>query len=283
MVSSLKFSRCIGIDYSGAQHAHARLPGLRVFEADSNHTQAHEVRPDSARRNIHWTRAEIANWLVEQIVRILEQANSPLLIGIDHALSFPLAYFDKYQIEKKWDIFLSDFCTHWGSLKSESTVREILCHKPKPGRVNPTRTGESRWRRIAEQKSRGAKSVFHFGVPGSVASSTHAGLVWIHFLRHHPRLRDAIHFWPFDGWIPANGKSVITEIYPAIWNKNEKKGLLTQDQHDARVVARALYQAERGGDLIRWFNPECWNAVKLSTKELEQAQVEGWILGLGIG
>jgi hypothetical protein len=43
----------------------------------------------------------------------------------------------------------------------------------------------------------GAKSVFHFDVPGSVAKSTHAGLPWLRYIRLHV---PTVHFWPFDGW-----------------------------------------------------------------------------------
>jgi hypothetical protein len=35
----------------------------------------------------------------------------------------------------------------------------------------------------ASKEERGAKSVFHFDVPGSVAKSTHAGLPWLKYLR----------------------------------------------------------------------------------------------------
>jgi hypothetical protein len=44
------------------------------------------------------------------------------------------------------------------------------------------RSGNTRWRRLTEERA-GAKSVFHFDVPGSVAKSTHAGLPWLKYLR----------------------------------------------------------------------------------------------------
>ena len=75
------------------------------------------------------------------------------------------------------------------------------------------RTGSSRWRRLAEERCR-AKSVFHFDVPGSVAKSTHAGLPWLLSLRN--QCGSKLHFWPFDGWKPPHGRSVIAEVYPAL-------------------------------------------------------------------
>lgn len=276
----LTFGRCIGIDYSGAQHAHAGLPGLRVFEAEISDTDALECRPDSQQPKRHWSRAELAQWLVEQILVTHQSAKFPLLIGIDHALSFPLAYYEKYQLQKNWNIFLEDYCAHWGALVGSTSVRETLQSQQQQKQLFDGRCGESRWRRLAEQRSKGAKSVFHFGVPGAVASSTHAGLVWIQFLRTHPRVGPLIHFWPFDGWIPEHGKTVVTEIYPALWNKFISKDSLTQDQHDARVVALGLREAMVSGELEAWFQPEQWNNIHLSEVERKQALVEGWILGL---
>jgi hypothetical protein len=46
------------------------------------------------------------------------------------------------------------------------------------------RTGNTRWRRMTEQRAGLAKSVlFHFDVQGSVAKSTHAGIPWLLYLR----------------------------------------------------------------------------------------------------
>jgi hypothetical protein len=43
------------------------------------------------------------------------------------------------------------------------------------------RMGNARWRRLTEERSGTAKSVFHFDVQGSVAKSTHAGIPWLPF------------------------------------------------------------------------------------------------------
>lgn len=274
------FSRCIGIDYSGAQHARAGLPGLRIFEVLSSANTANEVRPHASHPQRHWSRLEIAEWLVENVAASAEYGQEPLLIGIDHALSFPRPYFEKYNLPATWDAFLNDFCEHWPGLTSDRSVQDILRHHKQEKDVRKTRLGETRWRRLCEQHSRGAKSVFHFGVPGAVASSTHAGLVWIHYLRNHPRIKNKLHFWPFDGWIPGTGLTVIAEIYPALWNKTLERGALTQDQHDARVVALGLHEAARSGELLRWFQPRQWKNIKLSEAEVEWVGTEGWILGL---
>jgi hypothetical protein len=56
------------------------------------------------------------------------------------------------------------------------------------------RSGSARWRRLTEERC-GAKSVFHFDVPGSVAKATHAGLPWLLYLRR--QLGTRLHFRPF--------------------------------------------------------------------------------------
>ncbi len=82
--------------------------------------------------------------------------------------------------------------------------------------------GNSRWRRLTEERAGGAKSVFHFDVQGSVAKSTHAGIPWLRFIRQ--RLGERVHFWPFDGWdIPA-GRSAVAEVYPALWSRSFARG-----------------------------------------------------------
>jgi hypothetical protein len=80
------------------------------------------------------------------------------------------------------------------------------------------RTGDPRWRRLTDERARGAKSVFQFDVQGSVAKSTHAGIPWLRFIRQH--LGSRVHFWPFDGWDVPAGRSAIAEVYPALWSRS---------------------------------------------------------------
>ncbi len=133
------------------------------------------------------------------------------------------------------------------------------------------RSGSARWRRIAEQRA-GAKSVFHFDVPGSVAKSTHAGLPWLRFLRQ--RLAERVHFWPFDGWELPAGKSLLAEIYPSLWSKSYPREGRTPDQHDAYVAAAWLRQADQEGSLDKFLRPS------IPPGEYHVACVEGWILGV---
>jgi hypothetical protein len=83
------FDRYIGIDYFGARTATDSLKGLRIYMAGRSTPPAEISPPPSPRK--YWTRRGIAEWIVER----LEEA-AATLIGIDHAFSFPLRYFERY-------------------------------------------------------------------------------------------------------------------------------------------------------------------------------------------
>ena len=255
------FERYFGIDYSGAQTPINSLPGLRIYSA--SHTQSPtEIHPPPSPRK-YWTRQGLAEWLAGEL-----QSGPPTLVGIDHAFSFPLDYFECHQIPCDWDTFLDDFYDHWPTDGKNMYVDFIRDGFYGKGR---DRSGNSRWRRLAEKRC-GAKSVFHFDVQGSVAKSTHAGLPWLRFLRR--RLGTQLHFWPFDGWMPPQGRSAIAEVYPALWSANFPNEGRNSHQHDAFSVTRWLQERDHADLLEPYFEP------LLSPAERTIAQTEGWILGL---
>lgn len=259
-MSALPFTRVIGIDYSGAATADDPLPGIRVYLAQSDAPPC-EVRPAPNPRH-HWTRRRLAHWLLEQL-----RDAPPALVGIDHAFSFPLAYFQAHRLPLCWHAFLADFCDHWQTDALGVRVEDV-----RRGRVGRgvLRTGDARWRRLTDRRT-GAKSVFHFDVTGSVAKSTHAGLPWLRFLRE--QLGARVHIWPFDGWRVPEDASVIAEVYPSLWRAHFPREARSADQHDAFVVAARLWQALRSGELQAWLEP----SLDAETRAL--ADVEGWILG----
>jgi hypothetical protein len=255
------FNRYIGIDYSKAETCDSSLKGLRVYVADHS-SEPREVAPPSGLRK-YWTRKAVAAWLVEK----LSEA-SPMLVGIDHGFSFPLRYFEKYRLPCDWTVFLNDFQEHWPTDEKNTYVdfvREGECGD------GAARCGDSRWRRITEVRA-GAKSVFHFDVPGSVAKSTHAGIPWLRYLRI--RAGDRVHFWPFDGWQVSQGKSVVAEVYPALWSHSFPRDGRNSDQQDAYAVAEWLRRSDLVGSLEQFLSPS------LTAHEREVAEIEGWILGI---
>jgi putative restriction endonuclease len=255
-----RFDRYIGIDYSGAETPLAGLPGLRVFVATPETAPAEErlVRG-------HWSRRRLGEWLVGQL------SNGPAtIVGIDHAFSFPLEYFDAHHLPKNWDSFLEDFHRHWPTDSDTVWVRDL---RNEPGATASARRGKTTWRRLTERRAGAAKSVFHFGVQGEVATSTHAGLPWLGRIR--AQLDSRVHMWPFDGWGVPQGMSVIAEVYPSLWRRSYPVTGINEHQRDAYVIAAWLRDTDRDGRLISEFEPP------LTVLEQEQAAVEGWILGVG--
>ena len=256
-----RFQSCIGIDYSGAADPDKSLPGLRAAQCIPGGSVDDIVRGDGR----HWSRRTLAEWLDSQLA-----GEIPILIGIDHGLGFPEIWRQTHGLPNEWDRVLDRFCARWPTDQAGATVRSL--REMPPGGMGNELGGDPRWRRIAERRAR-AKSVFHFDVPGSVATSTHAGLPWIRWLRTRHRTR--LHCWPFDGWIPEPGKSVLTEAWPAFWNQTVPLPGESRDRHDARVVAQSLADAVADRSIDGWWEPE------LSPEEWKIASGEGWILGVG--
>ena len=152
------FKRYVGIDYSGAQTPNASLKGLRIYLAEGE-TSPVEVQPPPSPRK-YWTRKGVAEWLIERLTE-----DTATLVGIDHGFSFPLRYFEAHRIEPDWPLFLDDFQRHW------PTDQDIYVDFVRDGAVGngAARMGNTRWRRLTEERAGGAKSVFHFDVQGSVA------------------------------------------------------------------------------------------------------------------
>ena len=256
------FVRYMGIDYSGAETPTSSLKGLRVYRADGADAPEEVAPPASPRR--YWTRRGLAEWLVERL-----REPVPTLVGIDHGFSFPLRYFEVHRLAPDWPGFLEDFRLHWPTDEDHVYVDFVRDGVRGSG---TERAGSSRWRRLTEERAGSAKSVFHFDVPGSVAKSTHAGIPWLRFLRE--QLGGRVHFWPFDGWqIPA-GRSVVVEVYPALWKHAYPVDGRTSDQHDAYSAAAWLRDADLDCRLDRFLNPE------LTASQRAVAGVEGWILGV---
>lgn len=256
------FSRYIGIDYSGAQTPQSALKGLRVYMTEPE-AEPREILPIPGQKKF-WSREALAHWLVETL-----RESPPTLVGIDHAFCFPWRYFEEHRLEPGWASFLEDFTQHWPTHEPDMYVDFIRDGLYGHGNL---RAGSSRWRRLCDERCR-AKSPFHFDVPGSVAKSTHAGLPWLLHLRRE--LGAKVHFWPFDGWSPPSGVSVIAEAYPALSNRTYPREDRSPDQHDAYSVARWLREADASQQLASYFNPNIPENQQL------QASVEGWILGVG--
>lgn len=252
------FQRYVGIDYSGAEAPVSRLRQLQVYAADSG-AEPSQVRPyDRGARN--WCRKEVARFVRESLL-----AEAPVVIGIDHGFSFPLAYFRKHELAN-WDAFLAQFCELWPTERDHMYVDYV--------RKDQAAGGDPSELRLCEKWTSGAKSVFHFDVQGSVAKSTHAGIPWLQQLRTDPKIKNKTHFWPFDGFDVEPGRSVVAEAWPSIFRRRYPRGERTVDQQDAYALARWMQEMDSRGALKGYFNPP------LTLPERRDMRLEGWILGV---
>jgi len=256
-----RFDLFIGIDYSGAGRPEEPLKGLQVYSArpaQPVEKQAAPVRGKSKTSN--WSRQGIAHMLLERA-----RAGERFIAGIDHCFSMPSTYFNRYGL-KNWPEFLDDFVAHWPAHEAGRTVESLL--------PDSKRSGGSSEFRLAEKWTSSAKSVFLFGVQGAVAKSSHAGIPWLKWLRD--QAGDRLHFWPFDGWDPAPGKSVIAEVYPSMLRRRyDRPAGMNADQYDAYAVAMWLMRTAGRGALGEYLR-----MPPLSSEEQAAVAREGWVLGV---
>jgi hypothetical protein len=256
----LVFDQHIGIDYSGADTAVSRLPGLQVYRSAGGGLPERvdtPARPENRRWN--WNRTELAAWLTE-----LALSGERFIAGLDHGLSVPWSYFQRYEL-LSWDQFLDDFVQHWPLHRPHlfvDVLRDRGC----------ARTGKSTEYRITERWTSSAKSVFHFDAQGQVAKSTHAGIPWLHQLRQ--RAGQHLHFWPFDGWDLPEDKAVLCEVFPSILRRRYPAQRRSSHEHDAYAVARWLRDLDARGGLDHYAHP------RLTDAERNIARLEGWIFGI---
>lgn len=257
-----RFRRYIGIDYSGAATPETGLPGLRVYVSSPSRPPREVTPPAGGPR--HWSRRAVADWLARTLA-----VEVPAIVGIDHGFSFPQAWFERHGLSPDWEAFLVDFQAHWPCDQQGVRVEDV--RRGRLGRA-AARSGDSRWRRLTEQRSGAAKSVFHFDVQGSVAKSTHAGLPWLLHLRR--RLGTRVHVWPFDGWEVSCGCSVLAEAYPRLYSEGYPRRKRTPDQQDAYSIAAWLRDRDGDGTLGGMLCPVLPPAAR------RLAAVEGWVLGV---
>lgn len=126
-----------------------------------------EVLPPPSNKK-YGTRRGVAEWLAATL-----SENIPTIVGIDHAFSFPLRYFETHRLLPDWPRFLEDFQRHWPTDDDHAYVDFVRYGALGNGAA---RNGNAKWRRLTEERARGAKSVFHFDVQGAVAKCTHSGI-----------------------------------------------------------------------------------------------------------
>ncbi|NSW56227.1 MAG: hypothetical protein HPY44_09445 [Armatimonadetes bacterium] len=255
----MRFSRYVGIDYSGARAPTSRLRTLQVYCASDGLPEKVFAPFRSADQRRNWSRQEIADWLTD-----LALSGESFIAGLDHGFGFPVSYLRRYKLSS-WGHFLDDFVENWPTDEPHMYVDHVR-------RNHPPRTGPSNELRLCEKWTSSAKSVFRFDVQGQVAKSTHAGIPWLRRMR--VAAGDRLHFWPFDGWGVPEGKSVIAEMYPSILRNRYPREKRSTDEQDAYSIARWLKETCQRGFMGRYLDPP------LTDEERKIASLEGWILGI---
>ena len=246
-----RFHKFIGVDYSGAGSPDKPQPGLAVALASGSASPRVIVGPHRGGR---WSRLRLHQWLTAFL-----NDHPGTIAGLDLALGMPWGWMRNRGL-RSWSAVL-----RWAlaDLRTDRrTVREARAHLQFP----PAAGG---WR-LCDRRAPGAKSLFHFDVPGSVASSTLAGLPWIARLR---KQRLGIHFWPFDGWEPPPGRNVVAEVFPSLWRCVPSPPGLGVHERDAWLISRWLQHTCTTGRIGAFFHPD------LSPAQRAIARREGWILG----
>ena len=131
----MRFTLHIGIDYSGAQTPESRLKGLQVYEAKAGHPPRKISTPTEGAKN--WTRLEVAHFCAAAI-----ETGEPVIIGIDHAFSFPMSYMERFGIET-WEQFLDDFMRHWPTADPHTYVDFVRDGNPRTGEATELRCASS--------------------------------------------------------------------------------------------------------------------------------------------
>lgn len=252
------FDRYIGIDYSGAKAPVSRLKALQVYTATPAENPIRVPVQSTAASN--WCRKELAAWCIRELT-----CGIRCIMGIDHGFSFPLSYMQRHGL-KTWPQFLDHFAELWPTDRDHMYVDFVRETEPPSGTSDELR--------LCERWTAAAKSVFQFDMQGSVAKSTHAGLVWLREMRRHPGVLDSVHFWPFDGFDIPEDKSVVVEAYPSLVRRRFPSEDRSSDEHDAYAVAMWLKQMDVRGVLRQYLNPP------LTLPERRAADLEGWIIGV---
>lgn len=249
-----RFERYVGVRYSGRKLPTDPVRSLRVFAARADHEPYQEWNASSGEGR--WSRRDLAEWLREELA-----GEEPVVVGLDHAFSFPQTYMDRHGLES-WDRFLADFADHWPT--HQTRVRDLL-----PGNV---RTGNPDERRLTGRWAGTPRGgVFHFELQDGLAKATHAGLPWLGYLR---RGVPKVHFWPFDGFEVPPGCSVVAEVRPGPLVPRYPKEGLSKEENEAYAICAWLQERDLLDLLTPYFTPP------LSEAERAKALLEGWILGV---
>jgi len=221
------------------------------------------------RKTSNWSRRAVAAFLLDRL-----QSNERFIAGIDHCFSIPAPSLQRHALQT-WPDLLADFARHWPTQDEGVTVESLRADPARRYQPQSMKSLPDADRfRLTERWTSSTKSIFQFDVSGAVGKSSYAGIPWLKWLRDQAGER--LHVWPFDGWDPAPGKSVIAEMYPSMLRRRyAAQPGMTSDQHDAFAIAMWLEDMSRRGALAEYLR-----MPPLTAAEREMVAREGWVLGV---
>lgn len=276
-----RFTRFVGIDWSGAKGARQR--GIAVAIAEIGRAAPSLV--SSSHATGLWSRDEVITWLAAHA------RGGPSLIGIDFAFGFPPLPVH----HMSWsDIDLH--CSVDGNLYGGRFFSE-RDHSYGPYVNGPWGQGPQysarhhRTTEIEAAKVRGAtpSCVLNGVGAAAVGFSSISGMRGLVSLRR--KIGPGLAIWPFD--LPALGTSTLVEIFPRLFPllKAQKAAMRSVDHLNATLRAygsepfQALVASEDAGDALV-------SAAALRTLSADarlwgplppEARREGWIFGVQPG
>lgn len=237
-MASPRFRRVVGVDYSGAGREDQATPALAAWVADRQ-----GVRPlEEGRR---WSRDALTDRLAEELRR------GGTLVAVDHAFAYSAEVLDALRV-RRWD----DLPRRLAEAGSLAALRERL-----PGMAG--------WR-IADRWAPGTQDPLGVRTYRPVAHSTFKGILQLGRLR----ALAPFHLWPFDGWDPPAGASVVAEGFPLLVRRRVEATAVGRDERDAEALAAFFWSRAKAGLLDDYLHPP------LTQAEGATARREGWILGL---
>ena len=139
------------------------------------------------------------------------------------------------------------------------------------------RTGEHPpERRLADQRAKGAKTVWQLAYAGSVGSQVLTGLPALLTLRDDSMIGAHTRIWPFETGLAAPDAPItLAEIYPSLIVPDPSEPV--KDAGQVRATANWLARLDRDGALSRLF---AGPAAATTAEQATVAREEAWILGL---
>ena len=221
------------------------LKRVEVFAADFEVSPS-PVRPAPWEEQDGWTLESVTDWLVR-----LVQSDISFIAGINHRLSFPTAFCNDRNLHSWVDVLEA-------SLTDASPCRSFR--------------GFPDNRRQTEQWGNSLTCMFTKRIDNLYADARLFDLKWLKLLRD--QTFGKLHIWPFDGWTPSPGQSVLVECYApcngiAFPDCYERAG-----EQNAYMMTKWLARLDGKNMMADYLCPH------LPENVCKDAGMEGWILGV---